>query len=146
MSRGLKLIVALLLLRRKGGRRVILLMLAVLAWAAVSGRYVCALPGRPAQLHCAVISNTGLAHMTRGMNMETIAALKNEVKPGDLPHLKNMLTGKDAIAAMTAAEVLKAMGEEGKAALTEAYRGAKAANDTSRAMLIQEHGDLSQNL
>jgi len=142
MSRGLKLLLALFLLKRKGGRRMILLMLVIVAWAAVSGYYTCALPGRPAQLHCTVIRNTGFAHMTRGMNMDTIAALKAEAKPEDLPHLKAMLLGKDRIAAMTAAEVLKGMGRDAQTALAEAYKEAKAANDTSRAMLINEHGGL----
>lgn len=142
MSRGLKLLIALLFLQRKGGRRIILLMALIVAWAAVSGYYACALPGRPAQLHCAVIRNTGFAHMTRGMNMDTIAALKAEARPGDVPHLKAMLLGKDRIAAMTAAEVMKGMGRDAQAALVEAYKEAKAANDTSRAMLIQEYGGL----
>jgi hypothetical protein len=91
MSRGLKLLIALFLLKRGGGRRIILLMAIIAAWAAVSGYYACALPGRPAQLHCAVIRNTGFAHMTRGMNMDTIAALKAEARPDDVPHLKAML-------------------------------------------------------
>ncbi len=142
MSRGLKLLLALFLLKRKGGRRMVLLMLVIVAWAAVSGYYTCALPGRPAQLHCAVIRNTGFAHLTRGMNMDTIAALKEEARPDDIPHLKAMLLGKDRIAAMTAAEVMKGMGRDAQTALAEAYKEAKAANDTSRAMLINEHGGL----
>lgn len=142
MSRGLKLLLALFFLKRKGGRRIILLMAVIVAWAAVSGYYTCALPGRPAQLHCAVIRNTGFAHLTRGMNMDTIAALKEEAQADDVPHLKAMLLGKDRIAAMTAAEVLKRMGRDAQTALAEAYKEAKAANDTSRAMLINEHGGL----
>ena len=142
MSRGLKLLLALFFLKRKGGKRMILLMLVILAWAAVSGYYTCALPGRPAQLHCAVIRNTGFAHLTRGMNMDTIAALKEEARPDDVPHLKAMLLGKDRIAAMTAAEVMKGMGRDAHTALAEAYKEAKAGNDTSRAMLINEHGGL----
>ena len=142
MSRGLKLLLALFLLKRKGGRRMILLMLVIVAWAAVSGYYTCALPGRPAQLHCTVIRNTGFAHMTRGMNMDTIAALKAEAKPEDLPHLKAMLLGKDRIAAMTAATVMKDMGRDTQTALLDAYKEAKAGNDTSRAMLISEYGEL----
>ncbi|MDI1228514.1 MAG: hypothetical protein PSY14_12595 [bacterium] len=142
MSRGLKLLLALFFLKRKGGKRMILLMLVIVAWAAVSGYYTCALPGRPAQLHCAVIRNTGFAHLTRGMNMDTIAALKEETRPEDVPHLKAMLLGKDRIAAMTAAEVLKGMGRDAQTALAEAYKEAKAGNDTSRAMLINEHGGL----
>ncbi len=142
MSRGLKLLIALFFMRRKGGRRLILLMVALVGWAAVTGYYTCALPGRPAQLHCAVIRNTGYAHMTRGMNMDTINSLKEEAKPEDLPHLKAMLLGKDSIAAMTAAEVLKDMGSPGKGALAEAHLEATRAGDASRAHLIAEYGGL----
>jgi hypothetical protein len=142
MSRGLKLLIARFFLKRKGGRRIILLMALIVAWASASGYYACALPGRPAQLHCAVIRNTGFAHMTRGMNMDTIAALKAEARPDDVPHLKAMLLGKDRIAAMTAAEVMKGMGRDAQTALAEAYKEAKTGNDTSRAMLIQEYGGL----
>lgn len=142
MSRGLKLLLALFLLKRKRGRRVILLMTLIIAWAAVSGYYTCALPGRPAELHCAVIRNTGFAHLTRGMNMDTIAALKEEAKPEDIPHLKAMLLGKDRIAAMTAAAVLKDMGTPARNALAEAHLETTRAGDTSRAHLIAEYGGL----
>lgn len=143
MSRGLKPLIALMFMKRKAGRRIVLLIALTVAWAVVSGYYACALPGRPAQLHCAVTRNTGFAHMTRGMNTDTIAALKAETRPDDVPYLKGMLLGNDSIAAMTAAEVMKGMGRDAQAALVEAYNEAKAANDISRAMLIAEYAGLS---
>jgi len=66
------------------------------------------------QLKSVVSRHVGYAHMTRGMNANTIEALKREVTAADLPLLAKMLNDHDVVAAMTAANVLGGMGEEGR--------------------------------
>lgn len=119
-----------------------LALLAAGLWLAATGRHHCLLPGRHARLMCAINANTGFAHLTRGMNMDTIAALDAAATEEDIPALQELLFGKDRVAAMTAAEVLAKKGPKSRAALEEAFKKAGAANDSPRAMLIREHGGL----
>ena len=76
-----------------------------------------------------VNKNTGFAHMTRGMNMNTINALKNAVTQSDIPTLKKMLEDSDRIVIMTSVNVLMEMGHEGRLAVYDAY-GVTSNKDT----------------
>ena len=58
--------------------------------------------------------NTGFAHMTRGMNMYTLVALRSCVSERDIPVLVRMLADRDHVTQLSAANVLADMGEEGK--------------------------------
>ena len=70
-------------------------------------------PARYRQLRGVVDQNTGFAHMTRGVNMFTLYALRSCVGPRDLPVLGDLLRDKDRITRMAAASVLADMGAEG---------------------------------
>jgi hypothetical protein len=73
--------------------------------------------------------NTGFGHMTRGMNGNTIDALKNAVTQSDIPTLKKMLEDSDRIVIMTAVNVLMGMGHEGRVAVYDTY-GSTSNKDT----------------
>ena len=76
-------------------------------------------PTRYGQLKCAINRNTGFAHMTRGMNMNTINALHREAGSQDIPVLIQMLDDRDRVTQMTAAQTLARMGEPGLQALRQ---------------------------
>ena len=78
------------------------------------------------QLKKAVDRNVGHAHLTRGMNTETIRALKSATTAKDIPVLKKMLGDSDAVAAMTAANVLMEMGRDGRAAAYQSLQSLPA--------------------
>ena len=63
--------------------------------------------------------NTGFAHMTRGMNMYTLIALRSCVTDADIPLLQQMLRDHDDVTQMSAANVLVDMGAPGKKALAD---------------------------
>src|SRR5215472_10946413 len=58
--------------------------------------------------------NTGFAHMTRGVNMYTLYALRSCVSERDLPVLRDLLRGKDKVIRMAPASLLADMGSDGK--------------------------------
>src|SRR3984893_8138114 len=70
-------------------------------------------PTRYGQLKCVINGHTGFAHMTRGMNMNTINALHREARAQDIPVLIQMLDDRDRVTQMTAAQTLARMGEPG---------------------------------
>jgi hypothetical protein len=76
-------------------------------------------PTRYGQLKCIINRHTGFAHLTRGMNVNTIKALRSRTDAADIPVLIQMLDDKDHVSQMTAAEVLAQMGEPGLNALRE---------------------------
>ena len=79
--------------------------------------------------------NTGFGHMTRGVNMYTLIALRSCVADGDIPVLTQMLSDRDRVIRMAAAYVLVDMGTLGQKALAdEARRPA----DTDKAMLLRD--------
>jgi hypothetical protein len=121
------------------------LTVILLMWLGASGRWHCLLPFGSHPLYCAVNANAGFAHLTRGMNTATIAALDAAAGPQDMPLLEEMLLGEDRIAAMTAAEVLRKRGPKGRDILKKAFDAVKS-GDTSRAMLINEYGELGEKL
>lgn len=123
-----------------------LLAVALAVWSYSTGRYHCMLPGHKHRLYCAVNTHTGFAHMTRGMNTGTIAALDAAATADDIPLLQTMLFSPDRIAMMTAAKVLQRKGQKGRNALMEAFHKAKESNDLSLADDINEYGDLGQKV
>ena len=68
--------------------------------------------------------NTGFAHMTRGMNMYTLIALRSCVTERDIPVLTQLLTERDHVTQLTAAGVMADLGEAGKRGLQQALAAA----------------------
>jgi hypothetical protein len=62
------------------------------------------------ELLAVIDRNTGLAHMTRGVNMYTLYALRSCVSDRDIPVLRDLLRDKDRVSRMAAASVLADMG------------------------------------
>ncbi len=94
----------------RGGERsrmriVAVLLVGGILWAQ-SPRYV--------ELRRVVDRNTGFAHMTRGVNMYTLYALRGCVNERDLPVMGQMLRDKDRIIRMAVSSVLADMGTDGK--------------------------------
>jgi hypothetical protein len=73
---------------------------------------VAAATAREDELKRVINRNTGLAHMTRGMNMYTLIA--------DLPVLRRLVFDRDYVTQLSAAGVLVDMGAGGRAALVSA--------------------------
>ena len=95
----------------------VLLMAATLgAGAAERGRYE--------ELKRVIDRNTGFAHMTRGMNMYTLVALRSCVTEGDVGVLTQMLADRDHVGQLAAANVLADLGEDGHRGLREALAAA----------------------
>lgn len=76
-------------------------------------------PTRYGQLKCVINHHTGFAHMTRGMNMNTINALRQASEPQDISVLVRMLDDRDHVTQMTAAQTLARMNESGLRALRQ---------------------------
>ncbi len=72
---------------------------------------------RYAQLRRVIDVSTGFAHATRGMNGDTINALRKAVTAADVATLVAMLDDGDHVTRLTAAFVLARLLPEGKAAL-----------------------------
>ena len=79
--------------------------------------------------------NTGFAHMTRGMNMHTLIALRSCVTEQDIPVLTEMLADRDHVTQLSAANVLADLGEGGKRGLRE---GLAAASDVRTRSVIED--------
>jgi len=79
--------------------------------------------------------NTGFAHMTRGMNMYTLVALRSCVSERDIPVLARMLADRDHVTQLSAANVLADMGDEGKRGLRQ---GLAAATDVRTRSVIDD--------
>lgn len=93
-------------------------MLLVFAVAVAAG-------SRYDELRKVIDRNTGRAHLTRGMNMFTLIALRSCVSDADLPVLRQMLFDGDYVTQLSAAGVLVDMGAAGRATLTSALSDAK---------------------
>jgi hypothetical protein len=87
------------------------------------------------ELKRVVNRNTGFAHMTRGVNMYTLIALRSCVAAGDIPVLTEMLADRDYVLQLAAAGVLVDLGAPGRAALE---RAAVGATDARARMLIRD--------
>jgi HEAT repeat protein len=68
--------------------------------------------------------NTGFAHMTRGMNMYTLIALRSCETEEDIPVLTRLLTDRDHVTQLSAANVLVDLGDEGQRGLRQALAAA----------------------
>jgi len=77
------------------------------------------------ELRRVIDRNTGFAHMTRGMNMYTLVALRSCVTEQDIPVLTLMLADRDHVTQLSAANVLADMGDEGKRGLRQGLTAAK---------------------
>jgi len=112
---------------------VALVALMVLAVADVA-----AAAAREDELKRVINRNTGFAHMTRGMNMYTLIALRSCVTDADLPVLRRLLFDRDYVTQLSAAGVLVDMGAGGRAALVSAlpeateYRARSTIQDALR--------------
>lgn len=85
-------------------------LLALVANAQVSPDY--------ARLKRIINANTGFAHLTRGMNMVTLIAVRSCVSTQDIGVLSQMLQDPDRVVSMTAANVLVDLGDAGVQAVT----------------------------
>lgn len=104
---------------------IVLLLVSLPAWA--ESRYD--------ELKRVVNRNTGYAHMTRGVNMYTLIALRSCVADADIPLLMQMLSDRDHVVRLAAANVLVDMGALGRGVLEqEATRPV----DTDARLLIRE--------
>ena len=72
---------------------------------------------RTDELKRVVNRNTGYAHMTRGVNMYTLIALRSCVTENDIPVLTHMLDDRDYVMQLAAAGVLVDLGAAGQRAL-----------------------------
>src|SRR5438309_9020833 len=100
------------------GRARALAMVAILltcGGAAAELRYV--------ELTRVINRNTGFAHMTRGVNMYTLIALRSCVGDADIPVLTQMLSDRDHVVQLAASGVLVDMGPAGRQALAGARAG-----------------------
>lgn len=109
----------------KRGVVTLVLLLSATAWA--DPRYD--------ELKRVVDRNTGFAHMTRGVNMYTLIALRSCVADGDIPLLTQMLSDRDKVMRLAAAGVLVDMGALGRAALEQE---AKHPADVDERLLLQD--------
>jgi hypothetical protein len=64
-------------------------------------------------------SNVGFAHLTRGVNMYTLVALRSCVSTNDIGVLSQMLTDSDRLVRMASAYVLVDLGVEGRQAVAK---------------------------
>lgn len=97
-------------------RTVSIVLTIIFAAAAAASRYD--------ELRKVIDHNTGFAHMTRGMNIYTLIALRSCVGDADLPVLRRMLFDPDYVTQLSAAGVLVDMGPAGRGALESALREA----------------------
>jgi len=108
-------------------RAALLFCLAGLAAGQTSPRYE--------ELKRVIDRNTGFAHMTRGMNMFTLYALRSCVTEKDLPVLGQLLTDRDRVTRMSAANVLIDFGTPGKEAIEKRLRALTPKDIDDRLML-----------
>jgi hypothetical protein len=80
---------------------------------------------RADELKRVINRNTGFAHLTRGMNMYTLIALRSCISDADLPVLRQLLFDRDYVTQLSAAGVLVDMGAGGRATLASALSEAQ---------------------
>jgi hypothetical protein len=99
--------------------------------------------GRYAELRRVIDRNTGFAHATRGVNMYTLYALRGCVTEKDIPVLERLLSDKDRITRMAAADVLADFQPAGQEVLRAKLRGTQEASER---IVLQEALDDAQKL
>lgn len=115
-------------LRRVGCLFYVLILNTLLA--AHSARYLA--------LRRVINRNTGFAHMTRGVNMYTLYALRTCVSESDISVLSEMLRDQDRIARMATASVLVDLGAEGRRMVQTRLAEVK---DVSEKLMLQDSLD-----
>jgi hypothetical protein len=98
---------------------------------------------RYAELRRVINRNTGFAHGTRGVNMYTLYALRGCVTEKDFPVLERLLSDKDRITRMAAADVLADLKPAGADVLRAKLGGTR---DASERILLQDALDYAQRL
>ena len=106
-------------------RRSSILLCAALSLPALAA----AQSNRYKELKRVIDRNTGFAHFTRGVNMYTLYALRACVTPKDIAVLSEMLTDKDRVTQMAAAEVLVDFGNSGRQAVESRLSQTKNVSD-----------------
>jgi hypothetical protein len=124
----------------RGGRGLALLILVAGALAPIGlpVATVARAAGEDAryrELHRVIDRNTGFAHMTRGVNMYTLIALRSCVTEADVPVLTAMLADRDYVTQLAAAGILVDLGEAGQRGLTD---GLQRAADFRARQVLQE--------
>ena len=109
-------------------------MTLLLATAALSTP-VAAERSRYDELKRVIDRNTGFAHMTRGVNMYTLIALRSCVTERDIPVLTQLLSDRDHVTQLAAAGVMADLGEGGKRGLRQ---GLAAAPDARTRSVIED--------
>lgn len=115
--------------------------LRVLVFAALAVRAPAQSSDRSAELRRVIDRNTGFAHATRGVNMYTLYALRGCVSQKDIPVLERLLSDKDRIIRMAAADVLADLGSAGQEAVRAKLKETK---DPSERSMLQEALDDAQ--
>jgi hypothetical protein len=99
--------------------------------------------GRYAELRRVINRNTGFAHATRGVNMYTLYALRGCVTENDLPVLERLLSDKDRVTRMAAAEVLADLKPAGQDVLRAKLSETREASER---IMLQDALDYAQRL
>jgi hypothetical protein len=99
--------------------------------------------GRYAELRRVINRNTGFAHATRGVNMYTLYALRGCVTENDLPVLERLLSDKDRVTRMAAADVLADLKPAGQDVLRAKLSGTREASER---IMLQDALDYAQRL
>jgi hypothetical protein len=115
----------------------------IAALACLAGICLAQTSVRYNELKRVVDRNTGFAHATRGMNMFTLYAVRSCVTDKDLPVLGQLLTDKDRITRMTAANVLMDFGDSGKAVVEKRLKEVAGRDVSERLMLEDVLSELS---
>ena len=102
--------------------------------AAALSTTVAAERSRYDELKRVIDRNTGFAHMTRGVNMYTLIALRSCVTERDIPVLTQLLSDRDHVTQLAAAGVMADLGEGGKRGLRQ---GLAAAPDPRTRSVIE---------
>ncbi len=87
------------------------------------------------ELKSVIDRNTGFAHMTRGVNLYTLIALRSCVTEQDIPVLTRLLTDRDHVTQLAAANVLADLGEDGTRGLRQ---GLAVAPDVRTRSVIED--------
>ena len=93
--------------------------LAFIVAAALACVVSAAERSRDAELKRVIDRNTGFAHMTRGVNMYTLIALRSCVTEQDIPVLARLVADRDHVTQLASASVLADLGENGMRALRQ---------------------------
>jgi HEAT repeat protein len=116
-------------------RAIVFLLLISSASGQTAARY--------AELRRVINRNTGFAHATRGVNMYTLYALRGCVTEQDLPVLERLLSDKDRVTRMAAADVLADLKPAGQDVLRAKLSGTQ---DASERIMLQDALDYAQRL